>query len=225
MTDIFLMHADGSFVDSATGSTDGGSATNNGVDFSTTNNKFGSSAFDFDGSSYFSLPNHSDFRMGSTFTVDCWVRCTADTGGILSLWDNDGVNKKEYLLWVTGGGEFAFYFSADGSSDSRLKGSGTEPSSILKHVAATFDSSTVRLFVGGLLVDSVVFSGSMFDSGVAFEVGRIDSRGYYFNGQIDEIRIANHCEWTANFTPPTEPYSSPPHPGPSGGVMMGGFSL
>jgi hypothetical protein len=59
------------------------------------------------------------------------------------------------------------------------------------HVAATYNGSTLRLYVNGQQVGSRSISGSLLTSTGALKVGGNSIWGEYFEGRIDEIRIYN----------------------------------
>lgn len=78
------------------------------------------------------------------------------------------------------------------------------------HVAATYDGTTMRLYVDGTLDNSRTFGVSLPDSDRALLVGtgyggrEQGSAQAYFNGRIDELRISNIAR--SGFT--TSPYSA-----------------
>lgn len=75
------------------------------------------------------------------------------------------------------------------------------------HVAFTRSGSTVRMFINGLIVGSNSFSGSVDSSSRLMTVGADSSFASALEGHIDELRITNgNSRYTANFTPPTEPF-------------------
>ena len=61
------------------------------------------------------------------------------------------------------------------------------------HMAATYDGSTVRLFINGVQVASAAFSGSITSSTNPLRIGGNSIWGEYFQGMIDEVRIYNRA--------------------------------
>ena len=67
------------------------------------------------------------------------------------------------------------------------------PLNAWSHLAATFDGSTVRLFVNGVQAGSLPFSGSMAASTGPLRLGGNGVWGEWFAGLIDEVRVYNRA--------------------------------
>jgi hypothetical protein len=59
------------------------------------------------------------------------------------------------------------------------------------HLAATYDGSTLRLFVNGVQVGSKAQTGSLLTSANPLQIGGDTFYGQYFAGRIDEVRVYN----------------------------------
>jgi hypothetical protein len=59
------------------------------------------------------------------------------------------------------------------------------------HVAATYDGSTLRLYINGTQAASAVQTGTILTSTNPLEIGGDSILGQYFQGMIDEVRIYN----------------------------------
>jgi hypothetical protein len=68
---------------------------------------------------------------------------------------------------------------------------GTEgiSANVWSHLAATFDGTTLRLYVNGTLVQSTAASGSIVAGTGALRIGGNSVWGEWFRGYIDEVRI------------------------------------
>ena len=62
-----------------------------------------------------------------------------------------------------------------------------------RHVAMTYDSSTVRIYVNGYLQHQTAFASSATASGQPLYIGSTDGHTSYYNGSIDEVRIYCKC--------------------------------
>ena len=61
------------------------------------------------------------------------------------------------------------------------------------HLAATYDGTTLRLFVNGVQVAAGAVTGSLINSTGALRIGGNTVWGEYFTGLIDEMRIYNRA--------------------------------
>src|SRR5262249_34265357 len=57
------------------------------------------------------------------------------------------------------------------------------------HLAATYDGSTLRLYVNGTQVGSLAQTGAMTPSASPLTIGGDPIFGQYFQGMIDEVRV------------------------------------
>ncbi|HMC70351.1 MAG TPA: LamG-like jellyroll fold domain-containing protein, partial [Mycobacteriales bacterium] len=99
-------------------------------------------------------------------------------------------------------------------------------------MVATYDGSSLQLWVNGFVNVTVPASGSLFSSGGALRIGGDSVWGEYFNGIIDEVRIYNRALSQAeiqsdmntpvgNTTPPPSPPQNTAAPTISGTPQQG----
>jgi hypothetical protein len=172
--------------------------------------KFGTASLLLDGTGdYVHTPDHADWHLPGEFTIECWVRPTTTSGGILSQGSINGqfnfslyyVRSSSTNKWF----RFDMYetgFSA--GAQLQLFGSGSNiDETIFHHVAVTRDASnSVRIFMDGVLQDTDT-STAGWDSTSQLRIG-VNIAGQYLNGWIDEVRITKGvCRYTTNFTPRT----------------------
>lgn len=211
-----LLHCDG--PDASTTFTDSGvtghSVTANGnVQIDTAQSKFGGAAALFDGTGdYLTVPVATDFDFGSgDFTVDFWARRNGAQTGFCGLFitDTSGSGGWNLLLGSSGvaGTTNAPYF-ADNSQAVALASSTVLADATWTHVALIRSGDTLYLFQDGTQTASVSVAGKSFDYGAATVLTIGANSTLYYNGWIDELRISKGiARWTANFTPPSAPYS------------------
>jgi len=129
-------------------------------------------------------------------TLEAWVNPSALTGGAAgwrtvilkeqtsadlaySLYANDGdVNPSRPAGYVRVG--FIDRAAAAGPG---------LPLNTWSHLAATYDGTTLRLFVNGVLKNSVAVTGPIVTSSNPLRIGGNSVWGEYFKGLIDEVRI------------------------------------
>lgn len=198
----FYLKFENNFNDSAVGSTDSDSPTNYGVTFSSTYKKEGNYSGNFDGSSYLSFPNHSDYRLGSTFCIEFWVRPTPSpsTQVPISIYRHSTGNREYAIRFVSG--KINFLYSYDGSSYDLPETGNILVKDIWQHIAVTCDGNYLRIFHDGIKELEVSHSGGPYnDGGQPLLIGRYnDLTNYSFYGQLDGLAIHNVARWTESFT-------------------------
>jgi chitodextrinase len=159
------------------------------------------------------LPGLGTFY-NTAFTLEAWVRKTgakkdvmvlgssvASQGGGPMIWV-DHVDGRYYLTLGTGG--FATYLD-----------SGRAPTvGQWEHVAATYDGSTARFYIGGIEVASKAFGGTVGNSNT-WRLGSYETTATgFFDGRIDNVRIYSRAlsaaEIAANMSTPVQPETVPP---------------
>jgi chitodextrinase len=154
-----------------------------------TSGKYGG-ALAFNGSSSrVTIPNAPTLQLTSGMTLEAWVNPTT----VSSLW-RDVIYK----------GKDNYFLEATSSRSSRPVGgailngtnaAATGPTPLtagtFTHLAATYNGSTMRLFVNGTQVASTPGTGSILTSANALQIGSDSNFGQYFTGTIDEVRVYN----------------------------------
>jgi Concanavalin A-like lectin/glucanases superfamily len=84
------------------------------------------------------------------------------------------------------------------------------------HLAATYDGSTLRLFVNGVEVDSLALSGAIVTTANPLRIGGNGVWGEFFQGLIDEVRIYNRALSATEIRDDMNvPISQAPNPAPT----------
>ena len=167
------------------------------------------------------VADSSSLDLTSGMTLEAWVLPTANGGG---SWRNVVIKER------IGGEIYNLYANADTNAPvvyvvrasqpdapSDARGTAQIPLNTWTHLAATYDGSTLRLYVNGTQVGSRAVSGSLATSTGALRIGGNSLWGEYFAGRIDEVRIYNRALTAAEIqadmntplgTPPSD--STPP---------------
>jgi hypothetical protein len=201
-----LLHLDNNVTDSETTPK---IVTNNGVTFSSSIKKIGSYSGYFNGSSYLSAADSTDWEFGTgDFTLDCWFYCTDTTGykSILSHYYNTSGSTGWILVVLNGNlGFWSFDLAVSMGNITAVS------ASTWYHVAVVRNSGTVKVYLNGILQATQVVTWNDSDNNQQLLVGKysdIWSDGNFI-GYIDEVRISKGiARWTSNFTPPSVSYGS-----------------
>jgi hypothetical protein len=161
-----------------------------GATWSTTG-KFGK-ALSFNGqSSYVSIPDAASLHL-SALTLEAWVRPTA----LSAVWRTAIFKERP------GGMAYALYANTDANrpagqvyttAEQNASGVAQLPLNTWTHLATTFASGTLKLYVNGAEVSSVAVSGSAIASTGLLKIGGNAVWGEWFSGLIDEVRIYNRA--------------------------------
>jgi concanavalin A-like lectin/glucanase superfamily protein len=208
-----LLHLDGNFNDVAKPSrvwTIGGSS---GA-FSGTA-KFGSNSFSCGAqTAWFDTPDSTDFTLGAgDFTVDCWINPGGAGAPLRGIFGQNDASNSAASLSIEAAilSSNVIRFNAQGSSTFSAIGATAVTTGVWHHIAFVRSGGSLLYFLDGVLDGSGSISGSVQDSSNKFAVGRegeLSTVNTGFNGLIDEFRLSvGIARWTANFTPPTAPYS------------------
>jgi hypothetical protein len=159
--------------------------------------KFGQ-ALTFDGvNDWVTVNDANDLDFTNGMTVEAWVYPTASGGG---SWRNVVIKEQ------TGGEAYNLYANADTNApvvyvvraaapgaplDAR--GTSSLPPNTWSHLATTYDGTTLRLYVNGVLAGSRAVAGPLLTSTGALRIGGNSVWGEYFAGRIDEVRLYNRA--------------------------------
>jgi hypothetical protein len=148
-------------------------------------------ALDFDGlNDYINIPANSAYNT-NMFTVEFWVKAnSSQVGNFRGIVDKgrytgSGQSSQDWyfityagngviILGLPGVGEV--WFGTDGN---------------WHHITGTYDGTTLRGYLDGVLDNDLPTGTRSSPSANGITVGCTQSNDYYFNGQIDELRLWN----------------------------------
>jgi hypothetical protein len=179
----------------------------------TAQGKFGS-ALTFDGvNDWVTVNDANDLDFTTGMTVEAWVFPTASGGG---SWRNVVIKER------AGGEAYNLYANADTNApvvyvvraaapDQALdaRGTGSLALNTWTHLAATYDGTTLRLYVNGTQVGSRAVANPLLTSTGVLRFGGNSVWGEFFAGRIDEVRLYNRAlsatEIQADMNAPVQP--------------------
>jgi len=221
-----LLHFDGAdgsttFTDS---SQNGLTVTANGnASISTAQSMFGGASGYFDGNTGTGMlfqpasnEEYSSLLLDADFTVEFWVNFDSfnDTQVMtMSRWQGGGTNG--WAIWHHSGWPNKITFWADSFSHEVpfLESSSTVSAGVWYHVAVTRSGDKFTLWIDGVneaeATQNVQITKSLISIGYYVD-GNFFAYAYPLRGYIDEFRVVKGAAvYTANFTPPTQPFSNP----------------
>ena len=211
---VLLLHLDGSVVDSSMYAVP--VSQSSGSSFAT--GKFGQSFVGYfltdlsDPSPIITPSGYINNVIASDFTIEMWI----DSDSIDPMWGATlfyiGVDESftnmtlSALISSAGGSPLRRMFSIMESVDDIQSPLIDQEYAISNypgwfHFAITVSGTILRMFVNGVIIGTYSHYGENNDPTFTNSFLCCDTT------KIDEIRISNIARWTANFTPPTEPYA------------------
>ena len=161
-------------------------------------------AFSFNGSNQCVQVPHATSLVASNYTIETWVKPLAQVSDAIN---QDLIFGQSFghcqLVARTGssGVRLAFSFGTSHTSFYEATGTSEIPIGQFSHLAGTWDGTTLRLYINGVLNAQNTPHASPVDSGCSFYLGGFysptdDSCGYvgqFFNGLIDEASYYNRA--------------------------------
>lgn len=167
---------------------------------------YGGSGY-FDGNDWLSIPTPSSFAFGTgDFTIEFWVNPQTTSTAVNQIWfvSPGGSERNSVAIGMRSG--YMWWLFGNGSTWVFERNAGTAlPINTWNHVTVTRSGGTARLFVNGILIDSLADSTNI-NQGATWTVGGYGGVGYYLTGHMANVRVVKGVAvYTANFTPPVEP--------------------
>jgi hypothetical protein len=164
---------------------------NNGTTSSTTwstAGKYGG-ALSFNGtSSWVTVPDSASLDLTNAMTLEAWVRPSALATAWRAVLFKEQPKHMVYGLYAnTRNGRPATYVFV--SNEKSAAGPSTLPLNTWSFLAATYDGSTIRLYVNGAQVAATAVSGAMPASTGVLRLGGDSVGSEWFAGLVDNVRI------------------------------------
>jgi hypothetical protein len=135
------------------------------------------------------VPDSASLHLTTGLTVEGWVNPTANGAGTWrTMALKETATGMSWALYPFGDGNFP---SAHAFTTSELWARGTTrpPLNAWTHLAATYDGTTIRLFVNGVQAATRAQTGALVASTQPLRIGGNALWAEWFQGQLDEIRV------------------------------------
>ena len=162
----------------------------------TTSSFWGNNALDFDGNNDYGVVDHSSIYNVSEVSISAWINVDdndTDDRIIFSNYQQTGSGHNGYEIFVNEDAKFEFLFGYEsGSGHCESDEEITENNWTL--VTATFDGSTIKIYINDQLDETCNYSQDISDSDGkqvfgASDVNSDDTYDNFFDGTIDEVVI------------------------------------
>ncbi len=181
-------------------------------------------ALSFNGTNaWVTVPDSATLDLTTGMTLEAWVR-PAVAGNWRTAVVKEQSGNLAYGLYANTDGNRPHVEVLVGGSVRSIAGPSALPTASWSHLGATYDGTTLRLFVNGAQVGQLAVSGSISTSSLPVRIGGNNTwGGEWFSGTIDEVRIYNRAlsaaeiqadmnrSVTPDTIPPTVTSRSPAH--------------
>lgn len=175
------------------------------VHHETDQQKFGTTSIEFASASndYLTASDTGIWSAGDySFTIDLWIRCKSLPGTVMVILDPRlADNFKRWIFYIDAASKLQFSSTTNGVA---WNISLNDPNALVidtwYHIAVVRNGDDWTLYKDGVAVATTNVAGTMTTDTATLKIGTKVGGGNYFDGYMDEIRIAgNYAQWTANF--------------------------
>jgi len=150
-----------------------------------------------------SIADSSDFDLGTTFTIEAWVKPDYSANIGYYTFFRHG-NLQLYVRDYNGG-----IFDVAGLGGQLNSGDNSVPEGQWTHVAVVANSGTVKLYVNGVHNQNTTRTGQDYSGTATAYIGSRNDGFYPYKGEISNLRIVKGTAvYTSSFRPPTEPLTN-----------------
>jgi hypothetical protein len=146
----------------------------------------------FDGANDYVFLSNSQLNISSAITVEAWVKYNAQ----------GGYNARSYSVITCKGypwtwlledqsGQFNFRISTSVNSDSNVNSSYSHGLNTWNHVVGTYDGTSQKIYVDGVLRSTVSLTGTINTSSNDALVGLYNYGDYCLTGNVGAVRVYN----------------------------------
>jgi hypothetical protein len=178
----------GTAINDSSGLRNNGAASNT----SWTAGKFGKALWYNGTNAWVTVNNATSLNLSNRMTLEAWVYPAKANGWRTVLMRESAAN---YYLSASNGSFAGAGPSAgvNNGSNQDVYGPTSLPLNTWTHLAATWDGTTLKVYVNGVQVASKAIGKSILATSGPLRIGGNSMWGEYFNGKIDEVRVYNRA--------------------------------
>ena len=144
---------------------------------------------------YVSIPDNASLHITNAISFAAWIRCD-DIYRDAPILDKEGPGQLSYWFGAFGTANFGLLLSGNGNNWSiQDRNQGNISQGQWMHVASTWDGTTTRHYLNGVLLqETATFNGPLFISDAALVIGaNVPFSNTAFKGIIDDARLYDHA--------------------------------
>lgn len=153
----------------------------------------------FNGANNLEIADASQAQLDITgnITICCRFKVTsfATSRGIVCK--GDGAAARGYYLYLSSGAKARFELSNDGTATTTAEGGSTIAVNTWYSLAATYNGSTIAVYLNGSLDGSTSYSSGIFNNGTKFSIGVRGDNTQFYLGSIAHVMVMNQAKTAA----------------------------
>ena len=161
---------------------------NHGATLTADGNVNGAYSFNRSNSNYITVSYSAVFPTGSSSrAVSQWIKPVSVSGTYLTSFGQGGSSSLTRFNYMVDPNNKIYFTTNNGDCESAT---GVFISGEWAHIVVTYNGSSIKLWVNGVLINSCSLALNTYNSSIDF--GRyIPDNTYYYNGSIDEVAVWN----------------------------------
>ena len=164
-----------------------------GATWSPASGKFGG-ALSFDGvNDLVSVPDSASLDLTTAMTLEAWVRPRNLSSGYDTVLMKEVPSELSYALYARGATNRPSAWARTGGVSRSAIGTAALALNAWSHLAATYNGSSLVLYVNGAVAATRAMTGAMQTSNEMLRIGGNAVWGEFFDGFIDEVRVYNRA--------------------------------
>ena len=147
-------------------------------------------ALSFNGTSaYATVPDAGLLDLTNAMTLEAWVYPITLGAGWRTIVLKEQPGQLTYAMYANTDANAPSGDISTSAGDAAVAGAAQLPLNTWTHLAATYDSANLRIYVNGTLIGSRAATGAILTSANPLRIGGNLIWGEYFNGRVDDLRI------------------------------------
>jgi hypothetical protein len=135
------------------------------------------------------VPASSSLDLGGAMTLEAWINPTQLLDWNTVMLRERGTNSMAYSLYANNDINRASGHVSTGGAEVHTSSTAQLPLNAWTHLAATYDGTTLRLYVNGTQVATRAVTGTIDGSSLPLRIGGNNVWGEFFKGTLDELRV------------------------------------
>jgi hypothetical protein len=142
------------------------------------------------------VPHNAALNNTTAFTYEAWIKPSTNVSNFRAIINKGGSPNNAPGLYINNGGSgtagvISAYYNI-GGTQRQVNSTSTVNDNEWHHVATTYDGATLKVYIDGVLQNSLAATGALATNANPLTIGyNFTENNYPFIGTIDEVRVWN----------------------------------